>query len=185
MAVLERSGQPGDAGGAIALANQVLRRSPTLDARDEDVEPIGQVLDIRLDTEEGLPIHFVVQDAGEAGVDRVDVDDVGDIEDGVRIVAHAVWLHRITLVIDDQQLGAGVAEVHPQRAGARPAVERDEQRSTREVVDVGSLVEGVVKRRDRFVLVAVDRLRADRHTVLHALAADRDFGVLAMSHVGG
>ena len=183
MTILELAREAGDARRAVALADQVLGRAPASPPRDEDVDPVRQVGDVGLDAEELLAVDLVVEHPGEAGVGGIDVDDVRDVEDRVRVVAHPVGLHRVPLVVDHELLRTGVAEVHPERPGARPAVEGDEDRAALEVGDVGALVVGVVERGDGLAVLVVDRLRAGRHPVGHPHAADRHFGRLGEREV--
>jgi len=48
---------------------------------------------VLVDSEELLPL-LLADDPGQAGVHRINVDDVGNIKDRVRMVLHAVGLHR-------------------------------------------------------------------------------------------
>ena len=85
---------------SLALANNVLWRRPAVSPRDKDVEPVSEVLDVGVDAEECLPIDTWVEDAREASVDWVDVDDVARIEDRVRVGLDAVRLQRVALLVD-------------------------------------------------------------------------------------
>jgi hypothetical protein len=100
------------------------------------------------------------------------------------VVADAVGLDRKSLVVDHQLLRAGVAEVHPQRARARPAVEGDEERPAAGVGDVGALVVGVVEGSDGDAVLAIDRLRSRGHAIRHPFAADGHLGGPGDGHVG-
>ncbi len=73
--------------------------------------------------------------------------------------------------------------MHPERAGARAAVERDEERPPRGVGHVGALVVGVVERGDRLAVLTVDGLRAGGYPIRNALAEDRHLGGRGDLHV--
>ena len=74
--------------------------------------------------------------AAEARADGVEVDDVGHVEDGLRVVLDARG--RLLLepfVVVGHAARAGEAHVHPHGRGARAAVEGDDQRPLADVGD--------------------------------------------------
>jgi len=173
VAVLQPPGEPCHAGGAIAFPLEVLGRCPAPVPGDEGIDPARQVSDVLVHPEELLPVR-ISHDAGEAGVHRIHVDDVGDVEDGVLVVDDPVRLHREALVVDGQEARAGVADVHPDRGRARSAVEGEDERTPRAVPHVGTLVVDVEDRGDGLPVIIPDRLRPGRGRIGNTLALDGD-----------
>ncbi|MCE3263616.1 MAG: hypothetical protein K0R43_2695 [Pseudoduganella sp.] len=182
--ILQLQRQAGHARGAIAFADQELGRGPAPFARDEGLQPVGQVFDVGVHAKEGGAVGFRVEHARKAGVDRVDVDDVGHVQDRMRVVLHAVGLHRIALGVDVEHFRAGVGDMHPHRSRARAAIERQHQRTARLVADVAALVVGVEQRGNDLAVLVPHGLGAGGDLVRHGLALDGDGTVLRYCRFG-
>src|SRR5690606_817679 len=109
---LQPSGQPCHTSGTVALADQVLGRTPAPHTRHEHVQPLGQVGNVFVHSEE-LITPRISDDSRETRVHRIDVYDIRHVEDGVRIVLHSIGLYGIALIIYAQELWTGVGNVHP------------------------------------------------------------------------
>ena len=140
-ALLQRAHEAGGAHRAVALADDVLGRRPAVLLVHEGVEEISDRLDVGELAVELVQV-FALHHAAEAGADGVDVDDVCDIEDRVRVVLETRGrLLLETVVVIGHVTRAGEAEVHPHRRGAGAAVEREHQRT---LAGVGHIVLRVV-----------------------------------------
>src|SRR5690606_5770562 len=126
----------------------------------------------------------ISDDSRETRVHRIDVHDIRHVEDGVRIVLHSIGLYEIALIIYAQELWTGVGNVHPY--GRRPgsAIERDPQRPTRPVADIGPLVVRVEERSHRLVIVVECRLRSHGNAVGNVATIDGHLVGFAYGGIG-
>ena len=83
---LERAGQPRPAEAAIALADQELRRADAAGLLQPAAYDLGQRLDVALDRPEA-PAQLLAwpREAAVASADRIDEDQVGEVEPGLGV----------------------------------------------------------------------------------------------------
>ena len=83
-----------------------------------------------------LPQVLALHHSTEARADGVEIDDVRDIKDGLRIVLDARGRPLLeAVVVIGRATRPGKAHVHPHRGGAGAAVEGDDERTLAEVGD--------------------------------------------------
>uniref|UniRef100_A0A0N4ZLE2 Glucosamine_iso domain-containing protein n=1 Tax=Parastrongyloides trichosuri TaxID=131310 RepID=A0A0N4ZLE2_PARTI len=122
----------GRTGGAIAFAADELGRVPAL----MRVQPDADELSDRLGVLGHAPVVGrigLAQGAAEAGADRVDEDDVGDVQQRLGIVDDGEGRGAVVAGVrrHDHALGPEGAHVQPQRARAGAAVPQEGDRTVR------------------------------------------------------
>ena len=121
-AVFENVGEDGGAGGAIALAEDVLGRVPAVVLGDETGDEAGEGVGVFVDAPEGLS-GVLADEAAEAGAGHVDEDDVADVEQGAGVVDELVGSGGQVLIgVGDDVLGAERTHVEPDGGAAGTAV---------------------------------------------------------------
>ena len=181
---LEIISQPRHAIAAIAFADQELGagQPPGL------VEPVehhpAQIFDIGLrGVEIALGAGIVLQAAREAGPDRIDEHQIGEIEPAIGIVArHRGIGRRIALRPELDALGPDRAEIEEGRGGTRAAVEAERHRAAAGGM-AGHGVGGEDDLPDLLALGIPHRNRADGDIIGDRLAGDHR--ALADRLVGG
>jgi hypothetical protein len=172
MLLLQIAGKIRSAGGAVALAGQEFGRCPAAAPRGVQPDEVRNRLQVAADPVEVLGI-LLGNRAAESGRDRIDKDQVGEVQDGILVVHQFVGRRqRISLGVHRHALGPQRAELQPHRRRPRAAVERERQRTlggVRHVVlDVGD-VEDTGRGRAVFLL---QQHGSGGGRVFHVFAAD-------------
>ncbi|MEZ4237494.1 MAG: hypothetical protein R3F59_15380 [Myxococcota bacterium] len=188
MAVLQVVDDGGRAGGAVGLADEELGAGPAVVARGEAADELGDRLGVALHAVEVLAL--ALQRLREARPDGIDEHEVGDVEDGLRVVGGVARRGQAAHVGGDAARPEA-AHVQPHRRRAGPAVEAERERAPRGVdVAVGAQVGDVEHAPARLVGVVEADLEVARDgAVRHRLAGDRDLvlgggGAIALRLVG-
>ena len=173
---LQRVHQHRRARRAVRLAEQELRRVPAAERRDVAVYELAERANVGIDAEEvaRLPGR---SDAAEAGVGRVDEDEVGAVEQRVLVLDQVERrVGRRLRVADDHAHRSERPHPQPDRRAARAAVVEERHRPRARIHAVGR--EGRVEHAARdLALVVLQRDRAGTRRVGIDLPAQGD-GVL-------
>ena len=170
---LHRARHLGGAEAAIAFAKQVFRRCGAAVVGGIERDHLGDHLGVAAHVEIGVG-GLRLDGAAPAGGERIDEDEIGEGEPGVRIVDE---LRRGAVVAVRAELDnarTGEAEMQIRGRGAGPAVEREGDRARRAV---GALrdIGGVEHRADFLAGLVVERKRSGGRGVgERALVGQRD-----------
>lgn len=177
LCVLEFEGETGNAGRAVTFSNEEFGRCPAVLARDESGYPFPEVFDVFIDPIELAGWDVFAYGAGESCIDRVDIDDVGDVEDGLGVFGYTVRLDGIAFVIQLQAPGAGVAYFHPYGRCPRSAVKGNDEGAGIAVFHIGSFVIGIENACDGFAVFIPDGDGAGLSRIRDSLAFDGHLGL--------
>ena len=137
---LELVDDRGRAGGAVALAAEIFGRVPAAILVEPEADELGDRLGVLGDAPIFLRLGLAERVA-EAGADRIDEDDVGDVEQAVRIVDDREGRRAVVARVggDRDPLRPERAHVQPDRARAGAAVEQEGDRPVRvaRLADIG------------------------------------------------
>ena len=135
-------GETGATGCAIGLSGHKERACPAVVTCQEEADELRETVQISINAKELLRRFFILG-VGEAGLDRVDKDDVRDIQPCKGVVFNDVRRRRQRAIREHRNtLGANRPKVQPDRAGTRATIERDQQRAVLWVIDA---IKGVIR----------------------------------------
>ena len=121
---------PRHAVAAVALANQVFARREAMVLHQPVEDDAREVVDVVVGGVEIL-LRLIggYERPAEAGADRIDEDEIGEVEPRARIVGERCRIRRaVALIAEGDVLGSDRAEVQVHRRRAGAAVERDRHR---------------------------------------------------------
>ena len=90
-------------------------------SRNEIFQPIREISDVFVHSKKLLPVGFA-NHPREPRIDRIDVNDVGHVQNGVGIVVDTIRLDRIAFVVDVEIFWTGITQMHPYRSRSGAAV---------------------------------------------------------------
>ena len=129
MPVLQITGQPGGARGAVTLADQELGREPAPVAGGVQADEITHRLDVLL---EAVPLFglLALHRAAVPRADRVDEHQVGLVQQRMLIFGQLEGrLGQFPIDLQYHPARTEHAQMHPDRGGPGPAVERERDRT--------------------------------------------------------
>ena len=139
---LQQVGENGGARGAVALAEEILRRVPAIVLGEEAADEAVEGVRVGIDAVEGLA-GVLAEDAAEAGAGSVDEDEVADVEEAVFVgndLVGCAFLVRGILRQDDAHGAEGAhVEIHGGGAGAAVVEEGDGAVLRRILLEVGGV----------------------------------------------
>ncbi len=159
--------------GPVAFPADVLRRGPALVRRDPGANELGDGLSVLAHAPELLAL-VLAEWTAVPGPDRIDEDEVRDVEDRERVVLHQErWCAVVLRVAGDHDaLRSECTHVQPYRRGARAAVPQERHRAFRRVRDAVLDVGDRKNTRLRLAVLVLQVGFARRRDVLHHRAAE-------------
>ena len=158
---------------AVALPDEELRRRPPIVGLEISVDELAERAQIAADA-----VELRVADAGDrtavAGVDRIDVDHVGAVEQRILVVDQMVRRRRLEPFVRHLHLARRErSHVQPDRGRAGPAVVEERDRPRLRVLSVFRVRDKKHSRRHLAVVEAY-RQRSGRRRVLDVAAVEAD-----------
>ena len=155
LVVLHGARDLGGAEAAVALAQNVFRRTQSAVLGDVERDHFRHRFGVAVDTPERAAAVGLGRPA-PAGADRIDQHQIGEGEPGVRVV-HEMDVGAVKAVAECGDARADQAEIEKRRGGARPAVEHEGQRPARIVrfdhiggiEDCGRALARLIEQRER------------------------------------
>jgi len=190
----ERARHLGGAEAAVAFAQQIFRRAGAIVVIDIERDDLGHRFGVTAHAPEFSGV-FRLERAAPAGSDRIDENEIGETQPGIRIVAQLGACGVAAAGAEIEKAGPGEAQMQEGGCGARSAVEHEGQRPVcrRALGHIGriknrcaALARQVVERQragrcrvGKPAVAGVDRMLGDRIGGQQPQHAEADVGALA------